>query len=81
MKDEYKGNEELDSEGDDTTAIDILKSLLDSDTDLELKTQVIVPKDVAGLQVLVSVLKMYDLRGSAKLLETFIIYYFGRTQL
>lgn len=74
-KDEYKGNEELESEEDETSLKDILKSLLDADNDLELKTQVIVPKDIAGLQVLVEALKIYELEDSSKLLEEFIIYY------
>ena len=75
MKDKFEGSDELESEEDDTTAIDILKGLMDAESDLELKTHVIVPKDIAGLQVLVSVLKMYELDGSSKLLETFITYY------
>lgn len=74
-KEEYKGNEELESEEDETSLKDILKSLLDADNDLELKTQVIVPKDIAGLQVLVEVLKMYKLEDSSELLEGFIVYY------
>lgn len=75
MKDEFKGKDELESEEDETSLKDILKSLLDADNDLELKTQVIVPKDIAGLQILASVLKMYDLDDSSELLEEFIEYY------
>lgn len=75
MKDKFKGNEDLEDEEKETTLRDILKSLLDADSDLELKTHVIVPKDIAGLQVLVSALRMYELEGSAELLETFINYY------
>lgn len=75
MKDEYKGKDELEDEDKETNLRDILKGLLDAETDLELKTHVIVPKDVAGLQVLVSVLDMHELTGSAEILRIFIGYY------
>jgi hypothetical protein len=75
MRGEYGGTDDLEDEEEETSLKDILKSLLNADSDLELKTQVLVPKDVAGLQVIASILRMYKLNGSAQLLETFIEYY------
>ncbi len=75
MKEELRGKEDLESEEEETSLKEILKGLMDADNDLELKTHVIVPRDIAGLQVLTSVLNMYKLGDSAKLLEGFIEYY------
>ena len=59
----------------DVSLQDILMDLLDGDHDLELKTQIFNPKDVAGLNILSTVLKMEGLDKSSKLITVFIKEY------
>ena len=69
-----KGTDDLVDEKD-TTLQDILLDLMDGDTNLELKTQIFNPKDLACLTMIGDVLAKYKLKKSSSLILAFITDY------
>lgn len=59
----------------DISLQDILMDMMDGNKDLELKTQIFNPKDLAGLNILSIVLKMDKLPKSSSILKKFIREY------
>lgn len=55
---------------------DVLLDLQDSSKNLELKTHILKPKDLASLKILSKYLKSLGLFGSSELIKKFIKIYF-----
>ena len=60
---------------DDLTFEKILNALLDGDKNLDLKTHINKPKQLAGLKIISDVLKDAECEHSHELLEAFILKY------
>ena len=59
----------------DITLQQILNNLLDGSQNLDLKTQIIKPKQLASLKVLSDILKGMEFKDSSKILKDFIEIY------
>lgn len=69
-----KGLDDL-TEIKDVSIQDILVTLLDGEHDLDLKSEILNPKDLASLNALSLVIGMNKLKGSSFLIDKFIEIY------